>query len=160
MIGSIRAEHWICGTLVLVWMFGPVLSPAYRKYYTSTIIGKTSTSILTKGLYCHLIPSLWCQVPGKESSAANLTFWFVGLMWLPLDVIIQPRSILILHCAGQTDWCTAEQDKMRSQLVTQFMPFFRLIARILTFCDKKVPYFNVLRKSTAFQRFATKSTVF
>ena len=26
---------------------------------------------------------------------------------------------------------------MRSQLTAQFMPFFRLIARILTFCDKK-----------------------
>ena len=31
----------------------------------------------------------------------------------------------------------AEQHKMRSQLTAQFMPFFRLIARILTFRDKK-----------------------
>ena len=31
----------------------------------------------------------------------------------------------------------AEQDKMQSQLVAQFMPFFRIIARILTLCDKK-----------------------
>ena len=30
-----------------------------------------------------------------------------------------------------------EQEKMRSQLVAQFMPFFWLIARILTLCDKK-----------------------
>ena len=30
-----------------------------------------------------------------------------------------------------------EQHKMRSQLAAQFMPFFRLIARILTFRDKK-----------------------
>ena len=30
-----------------------------------------------------------------------------------------------------------EQHKMRSQLASQFMPFFRLIARILTFRDKK-----------------------
>ena len=27
--------------------------------------------------------------------------------------------------------------KMRSRLGTQFLAFFRLIARILTFCDKK-----------------------
>ena len=32
---------------------------------------------------------------------------------------------------------TSEQHKMRSQLAAQFMPFFRLIARILTFRDKK-----------------------
>ena len=31
----------------------------------------------------------------------------------------------------------AEQHKMQSQLTAQFMPFFRLIARISTFRDKK-----------------------
>ena len=31
----------------------------------------------------------------------------------------------------------SEQHKMRSQLAAQFMPFFRLIARTLTFRDKK-----------------------
>ena len=36
---------------------------------------------------------------------------------------------------------------MRSQLGTYFVPFFRLIARILTFRDKKVPYFNVSRQN-------------
>ena len=34
-------------------------------------------------------------------------------------------------------WLSSEQEKMRSQLVAQFMPFFRLIARILMFCDNK-----------------------
>ena len=46
---------------------------------------------------------------------------------------------------------------MQSQLVAQFMPFFRLIARILMFRDKKVPYFNVSRQNRViFDWFATK----
>ena len=56
--------------------------------------------------------------------------------------------------------------KMRSYLGTQFMTFFRLIARILTLRDKKyrmltfrqkVPYFNVSRQNrVVFNCFATK----
>ena len=34
-------------------------------------------------------------------------------------------------------WFITDQHKMRSQLAAQFMPFFRPIARILTFCDKE-----------------------
>ena len=34
-------------------------------------------------------------------------------------------------------FCIPEQHKMRSQLTAQFIPSFRLIARILTFHDKK-----------------------
>ena len=37
----------------------------------------------------------------------------------------------------------AEQIKMRSQLVAQFMPLFRLIAPILTFRDKTESYLTV-----------------
>ena len=37
------------------------------------------------------------------------------------------------------------------------MPFFRLIARILTFCDKKVPYFNVLRQNRVIWLFCNKT---
>ena len=37
---------------------------------------------------------------------------------------------------------TAEQAKMQSQLVAQFMPLFPLFAHILTFCDKK---YRILR---------------
>ena len=48
---------------------------------------------------------------------------------------------------------------MRSQLVAQFMPFFRLIAHILTFCDKKYRILTFRDKSTVFQRFATKQSL-
>ena len=40
--------------------------------------------------------------------------------------------------------------KIRSRLGTQFMAFFRLIARILTFRDKKVPYVNVSRQKVPY----------
>ena len=36
-----------------------------------------------------------------------------------------------------------EQEKMRGQLVAQFMPFILLIAHILTLRHKKVPYISV-----------------
>ena len=62
--------------------------------------------------------------------------------------------------------CWAGLIKMRSWLGTQFMAFFWLIARILTFRDKKyrmltfrqkVPYFNVSRQNrVVFNCFATK----
>ena len=42
---------------------------------------------------------------------------------------------------------TPEQHKIRSQLTAQFMPFFRLIARILTFCDKTELYLTVLQQN-------------
>ena len=41
---------------------------------------------------------------------------------------------------------TAEQAKMRNQLVAQFMPFFPLIARILMFCDKKYRMLRICDK--------------
>ena len=40
-----------------------------------------------------------------------------------------------------------EQENMQSQLVAQYMPFFRLIARILTFCDKRELYLTVLQQT-------------
>ena len=46
-----------------------------------------------------------------------------------------------LHCAFSCGFST-EQHKMRCQLTAQFMPFFRLIAGILTFRDKK---YRILR---------------
>ena len=46
-------------------------------------------------------------------------------------------------------WWWSGLIKMRSWLGTQFMTFL-LIARILTFRDKKVPYLNISPKSTVF----------
>ena len=44
----------------------------------------------------------------------------------------------------------AQQEKMRSQLVAQFMPFFRLIARILVFCDKKYHILKFCNKTESY----------
>ena len=45
---------------------------------------------------------------------------------------------------------TPEQNKMRSQLIAQFIPFFRLIARILMFCDKKYHILTVCNKTESY----------
>ena len=52
----------------------------------------------------------------------------------------------------------AEQHKMRSQLASQFMPFFRLIARISTFRDKKYRNLTFRDKKYRILTFTTKQS--
>ena len=85
----------------------------------------------------------WLTVEGTKKRESNLwtkflakakTSWTSSLTWgHHYQNCFSSCSIwdLVQH------YITAEQHKMRSQLTAQFMPFFRLIARILTFCDKK-----------------------
>ena len=72
----------------------------------------------------------------------------VGVVWGPgpvVGVLHQDRD----H-SGQVCGRGAGLIKIRSRLGTQFMAFFRLIARILTFRDKKVPYVNVSRQKVPY----------
>ena len=54
----------------------------------------------------------------------------------------------------------AEQHKMRSQLAAQFMPFFRLIARILTFRDKKYRILTFRDKKYRILTFCDKTELY
>ena len=49
---------------------------------------------------------------------------------------------------------------MRSQLTAQFMPFFWLIARILTFCDKKYRILTFCNKKYRILMFCNKTELF
>ena len=54
----------------------------------------------------------------------------------------------------------AEQHKMRSQLTAQFMPFFRLIARILTFRDRKYRILTFCDKKFRILTFCDKTELY
>ena len=53
-----------------------------------------------------------------------------------------------------------EQHKMRSQLTAQFMPFFRLIARILTFRDRKYRILTFCDKKFRILTFCDKTELY
>ena len=55
---------------------------------------------------------------------------------------------------------TPEQHKMRSQLAAQFMPFFRLTARILTFRDKKYRILTFRDKKYRILTFCDKTELY
>ena len=59
-----------------------------------------------------------------------------------------------MHAGG------AEQHKMRSQLTAQFMPFFRLIARILTFRDRKYRILTFCDKKFRILTFCDKTELY
>ena len=54
----------------------------------------------------------------------------------------------------------SEQHKMRSQLTAQFMPFFRLIARILTFRDRKYRILTFCDKKFRILTFCDKTELY
>ena len=78
--------------------------------------------------------------------------------------------LLCLHSPCIPVWCLrlmlgaemwkAEQHKMRSQLAAQFMPFFRLIARILTFRDKKYRILTFRDKKYRILTFCDKTELY
>ena len=83
-------------------------------------------------------------------------------------------AISCLDLASETTQCLAlnffphilcfsqgpEQHKMRSQLAAQFMPFFRLIARILTFRDKKYRILTFRDKKYRILTFCDKTELY
>ena len=81
---------------------------------------------------------LICNPPAK-SMMVKAKSWDLerGNCWRRMPVGVR-LALYIRGCDHWSwQWWRAEQHKMRSQLASQFMPFFRLIARILTFRDKK-----------------------
>ena len=90
-------------------------------------------------------PSIW-QPSASDGSASNVNTHTLYGRACRLDGVKKwPTNrqgdswnrIEDRRCSAQVLACESEQHKMRSQLTAQFMPFFRLIARILTFRDKK-----------------------
>ena len=64
---------------------------------------------------------------------------FPSAFWSPFwrILLIEMEYIVSLSCSLWKSYQTTGLIKMRSRLGTQFMAFFRLIARMLTFRDKK-----------------------
>ena len=87
--------------------------------------------------FIHVISIVKLFVICQIKSFADVEKFNVVFEGLFFDIEMVKRQLGVTCISPNESLVSSEQDKIRSQLVAQFMPFFRLIPRILTFRNKK-----------------------